>query len=167
MIWFLRPHLEIMSCALENVIHLFFKKNPLSSIYVYYSMISFIVRQLQWIFINISILIQSQIHYSYQKMFSLIYLKTRNGKYITHKGNNAQEDVSHSRSITKNAVFLLLVITRNHRHHLRPASIFYASSALCSYHYLTGQANEKSNMFYCWSWKAISTSGAEQMFELR
>lgn len=101
MIWFLRPHLEIMSCALENVIHLFFKKNPLSSIYVYYSMISFIVRQLQRIFINISILIQSQIHYSYQKMFSLIYLKTRNGKYITHKGNNAQEDVSHSRSITK------------------------------------------------------------------
>lgn len=51
--------------------------------------------------------------------------------------------------LLKNAVFLLLVITRNHRHHLRAASIFYASSALCSYHYLMGQANEKSNMFYC------------------
>lgn len=47
---FLRPHLEIMSCAHENVIHLFYKKNPLSSTYVYYSMISFIVRQLHWLF---------------------------------------------------------------------------------------------------------------------
>lgn len=118
-------------------------------------------------FINIPILIQSQIHYSYQKMFALIYLKTRNGKYTKYKGNNAQEDVSHSWSIIRNAVFLLLVITKNHRHHLHASSIFYASSALCSYHYVMGQANEKSNMFYCWSWKVISTSGTEEMSELR